>query len=221
MAKKDKEYCAYIDEYGNSGDAVKFNAAHPFGDQPIFCLSAVILEKNKDDILKYAESLFPGRTELKSSSLYPKFTPNVLKIFEKLTKNRFKTRIELVDKKYQLCCFLVNQFVWPPQECKKLDDARFLVRAFAEKLYDEAPNNLWEKYYELAQNCSKETVANFFHFLKGLFSDFKNDVFYYPLIEAVDETKDSFENELHIFKRPENLFRKVFRSFFCRRRGQT
>ncbi|WP_294958263.1 DUF3800 domain-containing protein [uncultured Fibrobacter sp.] len=210
MKKRQKKYCAYIDEYGNTGDAVKYNQDHPFGDQPVFCLSAVILEKDNKDINDFLDSVRPNAKEIKSKNMYPKWTPEAKRIFEKIATSKYKTRIELVDKKYQLCSFIVNQFIYPPGERGKvsMDDWKTVARPFSIKLYNCLSERVFVEYNKLAVNCSEENLQSFFDLLKAEVNSFDADDASDFMLDALKETEDSFQKRIFSFQRPENLFQK-------------
>ena len=206
---KNKSYVAYIDEFGNTGDAVIFNQDHPWGDQPVFCLSAVVLEDENTDLNNFLDTIRPNSSEIKSKNMFPKWTPEAVRIFDKITKSDCKVLIELVDKKYQVCSFIVNQFFLPPTECSfDLESWKIVAKTFADKLYWNMPKEIYDEYYKLAKNCTEETVLSFFKRLLKMVDSFGDDDIFKNMIEALKETEDSFINKLPSIQNSEDFFLK-------------
>lgn len=214
MKKNRKEkmhFFAYIDEYGNTGDAVKYNPAHPFGDQPIFCLSSILLKSNNAEMHSFLDTIRPNASEIKSKNMYPRWTPEAVRIFEKMATSKYKTRIELVDKKYQICSYIVNQFFLPPGECvNNLEEWKMTARLFSDKLYNELPSDVYAEYNNLAKKCTEENIQIFFDLLLKKIDLFQADDVSDYMKEALKETEDSFHNKMFAFRECNNLFLKDF-----------
>jgi hypothetical protein len=151
----------FIDESGNTGDLARSDAAFAFGDQPIFSLAAVAVREELS-LIAEIERLRVRHgiqgNELKSSALTdrPRFVRDIVSY---LCAEGHPYFLEVVDKKYQLSCYITQGQLLPPipgvPEDERLHDVRNVV---ADYLYERAPDDVFLKYLAACKTPSDATL---------------------------------------------------------------
>ncbi|MDM3843460.1 MAG: DUF3800 domain-containing protein [Aphanizomenon gracile PMC638.10] len=157
----------YLDESGNSGDAIPKTIDNPFSDQPSFALVAIGLPENNNmnDILGKLKKKYKVQTnDVKTSKLLFHKKPGFIKeLIEIIIENNYPLFIELMDKKYYIASNIL-QFYFRINNIDlkySTDFFRLFVRNLAGKIADYFNIYVFSNY---AQMCLNPSIENFIKF---------------------------------------------------------
>jgi hypothetical protein len=106
----------YIDESGNTGDAIKLGEKFNFGGQPMFTLAAIGIADTSTCEAQVSNLKRRHRIqarELKSDIAWKK-PAFARELFAYLTRLRAPLFVEVVDKRYYVCANIVSTWIAPP-----------------------------------------------------------------------------------------------------------
>jgi len=192
----------YIDESGNSGDVLSTGTEFEFNGQPFFSLACIGIDDTDklDQFVSALRSRYKiNSLELKSTKIYkrkPKFIADLVGF---LCKERIPILIEVVDKKYYISANIVNCHVMPPcSSPAETPQSLFIRNHFADFVYNEAPNSVFEKFINACKAPSNETLfASFTEistFAKNYFPKNEHSIY---LSKNIQESIDDY-NELKL-----------------------
>lgn len=155
----------FIDESGHSGDAVNSGIAYDFVDQPYFVLAALGIE-DETKFVQHIEDMrvthrIPGG-ELKAKSLQgrPAFIADLLTY---VSETKLPFFVEVVDKRYFVCCHLVNSQLLPAvmgyQDGPRL---HFIKNHLVDYLYDEISDHVLDRFVAACMAPSDHSLMSAF-----------------------------------------------------------
>lgn len=183
----------YLDESGNTGGTSKNSLSLSFGGQQIFTLAAIGVQDELRLINKISPLLERHKIkskEIKASTLYKKKPQFIAEVFSTIKNEGWPVFIEAVDKKFMLAANIVNCLVLPgycfESETREIN---FIRNSFAEYLFLNAPEILYEEFLNLCEHPSREGVNHLLdHFIAEL-GKHGNEVSQ-ALIHSLSMTKD-------------------------------
>ncbi len=183
----------FLDESGNTGGTSKNALQSSFGGQRIFTLAAIGAPDEEhliDTLSPLLERFNIHSKELKASTLYKKKPQFIAEVFSTIKREGWPVFIEAVDKKFMLAANIVNCLVLPgycfESETREIN---FIRNSFAEYLFLDAPDVLYDEFLNLCEHPSREGVSNLLdHFIAEL-SKHRNEVSG-ALIHSLSMTKD-------------------------------
>ncbi|MCT8761407.1 DUF3800 domain-containing protein [Glaesserella parasuis] len=189
----------FIDESGNSGDLIKKNMDLNFAGQRIFVLSALKFDDNlrlklENKVRELKEKYKINSNELKSTSLFKKKPEFILDLIVELAKIKAELFIEVVDKKFYICCSIVNHQIFPPYFTDDESDGSFQLQRNI--ISDYLTRHLTEKEFQaFANSCLDLNEENLNESWKALldFSNADNNCYGSILVKHINETKDDYE----------------------------
>jgi len=164
----------YLDESGPIGDAVN----HGDSNQPFFVLAAIGVADTKAfdaPIRRLRKQHHIQGAELKSKSLVakPKFRADLI---NELLVNDTPLFVEVVDKRYFICCNIASFNVLGPQMgYEEGAELNFLRTTLADFLYVEADEPLFNAFVKSCLNPSADTMATSFLELEKLARQPRNE----------------------------------------------
>ncbi|HHE3720244.1 TPA: DUF3800 domain-containing protein [Pasteurella multocida] len=188
----------FIDESGNTGDLIKENIDLDFAGQKIFVLSAIKPNQNSIPIIeKHVQELRKKHKiksdELKSTKLFKNNPKFIFDLVIKLLIEKVELLIEVVDKKFYLCCSIVNHQIFPPYFTENESDGFSQLKRNI--ISDYLTKNLTiNEFQSFANSCLELSEDNLEASWKALlnFSNSKNDFFSQILVNHINKTKDDY-----------------------------
>lgn len=188
----------FIDESGNSGDLIKEHIDLDFAEQPIFVLAGIKfndrliaeLDKKIDNLRKKYKI---NSSELKSSKLFKNKPEFILELIVELAREKSELFIEVVDKKFYICCSIVNHQIFPPYFTG--DESDGSVQLQRNIISDYLARNLTETEYMAFMNSCinlNENTLNASWDALEKFASLKEDEFSKILLKHINETKDDY-----------------------------
>jgi hypothetical protein len=155
----------YIDESGNTGDAVRTGDKFDFGAQPMFtlaCVGIIDLANLESELARLKTLHGVQSTELKSSSIRNK--PGFMRdLVTYLKRQRCPVFIEVVDKKFFICAHVVSTLFMPPVgEVAFSPQAHFLRNVFAEYLREHISNVVLRSIIDACDHPSPDAIDRMF-----------------------------------------------------------
>jgi len=140
----------YIDESGNSGDALNIGNNFDFCGQPVFSLACIGVDDTAklDGFISHLKSKYRIQgTELKSAKIYKNKPEAFVDIVDYLANEGIPIFIEVVDKKYFVSANLVNCHVMPPCFCPpETPESQAARNHCADFIYENAPASVFKKF---------------------------------------------------------------------------
>lgn len=137
----------YIDESGNTGDAVRTGEKFDFGAQPLFTLACIGIDDPaslKGELARLKTLHAVQGVELKSSSIRnkPGFVRDLIAYLKRQCCPLF---IEVVDKKFFICAHVVSTLLMPPVMCRS-KPVPALVKCAVDRCHYRKQNvfSVWE-----------------------------------------------------------------------------
>jgi hypothetical protein len=185
----------FIDESGHTGDAARTGAKFDFGPQPMFSLACV----GVDDLASLEGEFARLKTlygvqsaELKSSSIRNKHG-FVRDLVTYLKRQRCPIFIEVVDKKFFICAYIVSTVLMPPVgEVDLTPEAHFLRNIFADYLHAHIPDRVLRSIIGACDHPSTDTIERMFAGLARWLSQRADDIVKGAL-RFVDDTWSDFK----------------------------
>ena len=157
----------YFDESGNSGSILLTEDNKTFDNQFSFTLACICINKERvvdfeSDILKLKKKHNIQLQELKCDKIYKKRDNFIFDLLEILKKYDVNILVELVDKKYNLCCNIFNHLFIPWDElCYDYED-NLIASYITDLLYDKISDEFLIKFSRAAKELSKDSVEDLF-----------------------------------------------------------
>ncbi|OAB44171.1 DUF3800 domain-containing protein [Paenibacillus glacialis] len=156
----------FIDESGNTGEAIILHKNNIFGNQPIFSLGAIgILDFQKDNLENYLAVLKTKHRvqgdELKAKNLYSSKPKFVLELIEYLLVNQIPIFVEIMDKKYYLSTQIIENTIFKRTNVMVTDKHLELRRIIADYLFLNLDNNHYQLFSVLCRQPNKENYNAF------------------------------------------------------------
>lgn len=189
----------FIDESGNSGDLIRKNMDLDFAGQRIFVLSAIKIDDSKYSQLERTIKDLKKKhkinsKELKSTTLFKKKPGFIFDLIIELARTKTELLIEIVDKKFYICCSIVNHQIFPPYFTGDESDGSFQLQRNI--ISDYLTRNLTEKEFQaFANSCielNEESLNASWNALLE-FSNIKSDNYSNILSNHINKTKDDYE----------------------------
>jgi hypothetical protein len=166
----------FVDESGNTGQALVQKGKPIFGDQPFFCLVGVILPNNskeiQDDIKKISKKYNINLNELKASRIPAKKQQFFVDYFELLESYNIPVFIELMDKKYYVALNILDSLIIPTSELPKGSERDAILfsakRNLVNRLYQILSRSTYEEFSSL---CIDVNEKNFNSTLSSIAND--------------------------------------------------
>ena len=156
----------YIDESGNTGDALNTGEDFDFCGQPVFSLACV----GVDDVDKLNDFITSLKTkhrlqgvELKSTRIY-KNKPNfIIDLIDYLDNEQIPIFIEVVDKKYYISANIVDCHVMPPYfSPPDTQQSQVVKKLLADFIYENAPRSVFDKFIDACKAPEDDTLLESF-----------------------------------------------------------
>lgn len=183
----------FLDESGNTGGTSRNDLQSSFGGQRIFTLAAIGAPNEQsliDTLSPLLERFNIQSKELKASMLYKKKPQFIAEVFSTIKYQGWPVFIEAVDKKFMLAANIVNCLVLPgycfESETREIN---FIRNSFAEYLFLNAPDILYEEFLKLCDYPSREGVNNLIDHFTAELSKHRNEVSV-ALIHSLSMTRD-------------------------------
>lgn len=140
----------YLDESGNTGDAINTGVAFDFSAQPVFVLAAVGVDEASAEIeltrLKAKHRI--QSAELKSASVFRKLH-FIIDVQRFMQVNGLPFFIEAVDKRFFICANMIDRLVIPALGPSDLEPNAVAVKnVFADYLYAAMPPDVMQAYLD-------------------------------------------------------------------------
>jgi hypothetical protein len=150
----------YLDESGNTGDALKIGASFDSFSQPIFCLSCIGVDNpDLDEFIKKIKNKYHIQAnELKSTKIYKSKPKLILEVIEFIVSNDLPVFIEVVDKKYHVVSNIVNLYIINEFPSYFFGKEFSLINGCADFIYNFAPDLIFSHFIELCKSPSKENL---------------------------------------------------------------
>jgi Protein of unknown function (DUF3800) len=189
----------YLDESGNTGDAIRAGDKLDFGAQPMFTLAGIGI----DDLTALATELTRLKAvhrlrgaELKSSSIRnkPLFLADLIGYLKQQGAPVF---IEVVDKKFFICAHLVNTLFLPAiGNIDFTPEDQFLCNTIAEYLAAYMPETILRSVVIACDQPSRESLTRIFDALaEWLGSKPFNDQVAAGALRFLDDTRAEFKEQ--------------------------
>ncbi len=155
----------FIDESGHSGDAVNSGTAYDFVDQPYFVLAALGIEDLAEFVqhiegMRITHRIPEGELKAKSLQSRPAFIADLLTY---VSETKLPFFIEVVDKRYFVCCHIVNSQLLPAvmgyQDGPKL---HFIKTHLVDFLYDEISDHVLDRFVAACMEPSDHALMSAF-----------------------------------------------------------
>ncbi|MFZ6010244.1 MAG: DUF3800 domain-containing protein [Bacteroidota bacterium] len=188
----------YIDESGNSGDALNTGNNFDFCGQPVFSLACIGVDDptKLDGFISHLKNKYRIQSpELKSTKIYKKKPEVFVDLVDFLGQEEISIFIELVDKKYFLSANLVNCHVMPPCFCPPETPESQLARNHcADFIYENAPASVFNRFIGACRSPSGESLSASFEEIRAFAKSFSsaNGLSQFLLVN-IDESIDDYE----------------------------
>lgn len=162
----------YIDESGNTGDVINTGGNFSFGNQPLFVLSAIgisNLDGLHKEILRLKRKHKVQLAELKSTKICKNKPGFIVDLVNYIIAQKIPLFIELVDKKYFICCNIVDCIVMPPYFGTTGDGALMARNIFADYIYSKDSNLIYDGFINCCQEPDEEKLLNYMLEIKSYF----------------------------------------------------
>jgi hypothetical protein len=153
----------YLDESGNSGDAIPKNTMNPFLEQPSFALAGIgfVEDNNLDSVLKELKRKYKVQAnDLKASHVFhkPKFIQELVQI---IIEHEYPLFIELMDKKYFVAANMLQFYFIMSNATLKNPILAQTLRYLAGNIADYFDINVLVNYGQMCLNPSKDNFKKF------------------------------------------------------------
>lgn len=153
----------YLDESGNSGDAIPKNTTNPFSGQPSFSLAGVgfVEGNNIDYLLQNLKKKYKVQAnDLKAFHVFhkPAFIKELLEI---IIENQYPLFIELMDKKYFIAANMVQFYFSMGDAVLKSPIYALIAQKLAGNIADYFDINVLINYGQMCLHPSKEIFTKF------------------------------------------------------------
>jgi hypothetical protein len=171
--KKMKKLIIFLDESGNSGEAIPGENSN-FSGQPFFVLSGVGIFENEIDKLEefvggLKKKYHIQSEEIKGKRLYEK-AGLILELADYLFVQQYPLFIELMDKKYYLCIQIVHAFIFGYLKDTSRSSIVFRKRLI-EYVYSKLPDELFVSFCTACQEYTRESFEHMRLCFKIFFQD--------------------------------------------------
>lgn len=188
----------FIDESGNTGDALNTGNDFDFCGQPVFSLACL----GVDDLAKFNDFIFCLKSkyrlqgqELKSTRIY-KNKPNfIIDLVDYLDKQQIPIFIEVVDKKYYISANLINCHVMPPNfSTPETQQSQIVRNHCADFIYENAPRSVFDKFIKACKFPADDTLHDSFKEMLAFANNYRpinklSDFLLRNIEESIDDYK--------------------------------
>lgn len=158
----------YLDESGNSGDALfQEGNNNPIVDQPSFALAGIGVAQTNDlacIVHDLKKKYRVQANDLKASHVFSKKPKFIQELLEAIIIHKFPLFIELMDKRYFVATNIVSFYIATSYlVCESLQDPIFasLARKLATLIADEFGDIVLIKYSQMCRFPSKDSFIQF------------------------------------------------------------